>query len=227
MSNTRKAKPIKTRVVHRKMGPQELIDKGTRMVGLIGVHESYKSIPAEFVQVGDIESGTQNLATTHLAVTNGNKTLIDTRDLYQDILDDDIFHFGLYAQLLGRKDPNALINTGLDLIQVGGGRSSSGSRSRANAPTAVPMFHLQHAPHSGSLLGTVSGIAGVVSFEVYWAPVGDPALPESWVYYNVYAKSSKFEITGLEPGKVYYFKVRGVNAHGVSPWSAIVSIRAL
>jgi hypothetical protein len=226
MSIAKKVK-VKTRVVHRKLTTAELIAKGNRMVSLLEVHDSYKAIPSEYTQVNDIKTGTQNLSSTYQAVQNGNKTLSDAKDGYHDQLDDDIFHFGLYAQLLSRSDPNALINTGLDVIQVGGGRSvATAARSRSTAPTAIPRLAFKHAPHPGSLFGTVTGISGVLSFEVYWS-IGDPNQAESWVYYNVFAKSTKFEITGLEPSKEYYFKVRGVNAHGVSPWSAVVNIRAL
>ena len=64
---------------------------------------------------------------------------------------------------------------------------------------------------------------------IYWVGIceGDPASEESWKILGPFDHCRSIELTGLEPGKLYYFRVKCFGAGSESPWSAIVSLRVI
>jgi hypothetical protein len=64
---------------------------------------------------------------------------------------------------------------------------------------------------------------------IYWVGIceGDPSLEESWKLLGPFDHCRNIELTGLEPGKMYYFRVKCFGAGNESPWSAIVSLRVV
>lgn len=64
---------------------------------------------------------------------------------------------------------------------------------------------------------------------IYWIGIceGDPSLEESWRMLGPFDHCRNIEIAGLEPGKMYYFRVRCFGAGSESPWSTIASLRVI
>jgi hypothetical protein len=64
---------------------------------------------------------------------------------------------------------------------------------------------------------------------IYWVGIceGDPSSEESWKVLGPFDHCRNIEVTGLEPGKLYYFRVRCFGAGGESPWSTIASLRII
>ena len=64
---------------------------------------------------------------------------------------------------------------------------------------------------------------------IYWVGIceGDPSSEESWKLQGPFDHCRNIELTGLEPGKLYYFRVKCFGAGSESPWSAIVSLRVI
>ena len=71
------------------------------------------------------------------------------------------------------------------------------------------------------LLGRVTG---AVTY-IIQACQGDPNDEAAWVKEQHFTKiKGGVEVTGLEPGKVYYFRVRCLGHAGLGPWSTYVHI---
>lgn len=92
-----------------------------------------------------------------------------------------------------------------------------------------------HAPQNpkvkhGRDSGTVTVGAGKVEkARAYYVSfcTGDPSVEESWTITGPFDSCRKMELSGLEPGKLYYFRVRCFGKGVMSPWSEIVSLRIL
>jgi hypothetical protein len=76
------------------------------------------------------------------------------------------------------------------------------------------------------ILISVSRVPGAMAYYVGVCK-GDPSRPESWSTVGPFHKSQNMEISGLEPGQIYYFKVYCSGPSGQSDWSSIISVRAL
>ncbi|WP_224961179.1 fibronectin type III domain-containing protein [Geomonas subterranea] len=79
---------------------------------------------------------------------------------------------------------------------------------------------------SGVALITVNRVPGAMAYYVGICK-GDPSLPESWSTVGPFHKSRNMELTGLEPGQLYYFKAYCSGPSGQSEWSSIISLRIL
>jgi hypothetical protein len=79
---------------------------------------------------------------------------------------------------------------------------------------------------TGVLLISVGRVPGAMAYYVGICK-GDPSQPESWSTVGPFHKSQNMEITGLEPGQLYYFKVYCSGPSGQSDWSSIISTRVL
>jgi hypothetical protein len=186
----------------------------------IVVHSSYQDSSTDPYREG-LKSGETNLSTVHLAVEGGNRTLVPQRVVAVADLDVTLYDFVHFAEKKGRTDPNALFNIGLDSLMI-----TSSKKPLVVAPESIPtLFDVVNGAHLGQMLGSVGSMAGVRHWEMWMSE--NPSDESSWRYYKTFFKTSKMLITGLESGKVYYFRIRGINSAGVSPWSVVVSVRAL
>lgn len=182
----------------------------------IAVHSSYK----DEAVCEEIKTCEANLNATHLAVEAGNRTLLPQRNDAVIKADEVLYDFVHLAERKGRKDPSALYNIGLDALMI-----SSNKKSTIAVPGTAPSFQVVNAPHFGQMLGSVATMPGVRSWELWMTD--NPNDESSWKYYQTFFKSSNMLITGLESGKVYYFRIRGLNSAGATPWSVVVCLRAL
>ena len=62
-------------------------------------------------------------------------------------------------------------------------------------------------------------LAGAKSYNVEISP--DPITPTSWAF-ACSCTTSRADVNGAEPGKLYWYRVAGVNGKGQGPWSAFV-----
>lgn len=79
---------------------------------------------------------------------------------------------------------------------------------------------------SGAILISVGRVSGAMAYYVGICK-GDPSQPNCWSTIGPFHKSQNMEISGLEPGQLYYFRVYCSGPSGQSDWSSIISIRVL
>jgi|SRR6185369_194722 len=117
-------------------------------------------------------------------------------------------------------NPSLIANLGLQpKIQS----AKSGAPVFVTAPQNVKA---RHGKVTGTALLSTSKVPKSLIYEVGVCG-GNPSEEESWSIVGPFDHCRNIELTGLEPGKVYYFRVRCFGAGGVSAWSAIVTLRIL
>jgi hypothetical protein len=92
--------------------------------------------------------------------------------------------------------------------------------------TAPQKVTAKHGKGPGTALINTGKVPRSLTYDVGICQ-GDPSSEESWSTVGPFDHCRNMELTGLEPGKVYYFRVRCFGAGGLSPWSAIVNLRVL
>jgi hypothetical protein len=90
-----------------------------------------------------------------------------------------------------------------------------------DAPGRVEVVHTKN---TGVVRILLSKVPGAVTYFVQ-ACQGDPNDEAAWTKEQQFTKiKGGVEMTGLEPGKVYYFRVRCLGHAGLGPWSSYVRI---
>jgi hypothetical protein len=188
--------------------------------GSIATHVSYQDSSMDPVRE-ELRAREAELSTAHLAVEAGNRTFAPQRDAAMYKMDEALYDFVHLAEKKGRADPAALYNIGLDSLMI-----TPSKKSVVVAPVSAPSnLGVVNGAHMGQMLASVGTMPGVRSWELWMTE--DPNDESSWRYYQTFFKSSEMLISGLESGKVYFFRIRGLNSAGASPWSIVVSLRAL
>jgi hypothetical protein len=88
-----------------------------------------------------------------------------------------------------------------------------------------PEFSVFHG-ESGTIKGKTPRHPRAKSYRLQISEIG-PTDEGSWRDYEDFPLASKILITGLEPGKLYWFRLSILTSDGRSQWSAPVSIRCL
>jgi hypothetical protein len=100
------------------------------------------------------------------------------------------------------------------------------TKGTAHLEVTIPQNLKAKHGKTGVVLISVGRVAGAMAYYVGICK-GDPSQPESWSTVGPFHKSQNMEITGLEPGQVYYFRVYCSGPSGQSEWSSIISLRVL
>jgi phosphodiesterase/alkaline phosphatase D-like protein len=120
---------------------------------------------------------------------------------------------------LATKDPSVLANLGI-------APKKPASKIANQASVTAPKAKATHGKVTGSVVLKSDKVAGSASMEVQFCQ-GDPLQEGSWSAGEHFPHCSHMEIRGLEPGKMYYFRVRCLGNDGHGPWSAIISLMVI
>ncbi|QXE91215.1 fibronectin type III domain-containing protein [Geomonas subterranea] len=121
------------------------------------------------------------------------------------------------ANLTGKHDPTIPQKLGL-VHQTAGKRPSA-------AGLSVPE-NFRMAYDGRSIIVRGSAVKGARSYEI-WVCESDPLTEASWRHHATSGKINRIEITGLTPGRLYYFRIRAVGASDTGPWSNFISMMAI
>ncbi|GFO64057.1 fibronectin type III domain-containing protein [Geomonas paludis] len=121
------------------------------------------------------------------------------------------------ATLTGKHDPS--IPQKLGLVHQNAGKR--GSAAGLSVPGNFRMMY-----EGRSIIARGSAVKGARSYEI-WVCEGDPLAEASWRHHATSGKINKIEITGLTPGRLYYFRIRAVGARDAGPWSTFISMMAI
>ena len=69
-------------------------------------------------------------------------------------------------------------------------------------------------------------VKGAAHYDVYYC-LGDPNDEASWYLAATFVNTRDTRITGLEPGKMYLFRVHCLGADGFGPWSNVIKIMVI
>ncbi|GFO68229.1 hypothetical protein GMLC_18080 [Geomonas limicola] len=94
-------------------------------------------------------------------------------------------------------------------------------------PTGAPeRFSVKHGPVSGSLLFMVARVVAAAHYDLEMC-MGDPNNDADWHATGTFVTTRNIRLDGLEPGKVYYFRIRCLGPGGFGPWSNIIKIMVI
>jgi len=127
-----------------------------------------------------------------------------------------------WAQIRSVREDDLTIVTGLGVPP----KIQTSKPSNATAVMTSPQkLQVKQGKTGCALIST----GKVSKARIYWVGIceGDPSSEESWKLLGPYEHCRNIELTGLEPGKLYYFRVKCFGAGSESPWSAIVSLRVV
>ena len=127
-----------------------------------------------------------------------------------------------WAQIRSARENDHSIVTGLGVppkIQT----------TKASSPTVTMTSPQNVQVRQGKTGSALVSTGKVPKARIYWVGIceGDPSSEESWRLVGPFDHCRSIELTGLEPGKMYYFRVKCFGAGSESPWSAIVSFRVI
>ena len=208
----------------RKMPHLEL---GHFVVGLadaFGVHSGYQapgSIPPPLPSVDELrQAGLKHIAVTK-AAEGGDRYKAAERDALRPITELLATIMIQWAVTRTVRENDTYLVTGLGLppkIET----TKNTLPASVFAPQGVRVCHKE----SGSVTVRCDKVPKGRIYEVGICK-GDPSSEESWSIRGPFDHCRGIELAGLEPGVVYYFRVRCFGAGVQSPWSAIVSLRVL
>ncbi|MCM0081014.1 fibronectin type III domain-containing protein [Geomonas sp. Red32] len=200
-----------------------LLAQTSAILGRVAAHDCYR--PGQNPSAVDailtsMAKGHATLNQAYLAVLGGDTSQTALRDETKAKLVMDVYHFGNWVEILGRDNPDAMLNTGY-APATWVARNMVPPLLRVTATGLRP----SHGSHLRSMRIKFAGAKGVRSWELWWT-ASDPSVEGNWGFLKS-GSTTKFEFDGLEPGRLYYFRIRGVNSRGPGPWSAVVSLRAI
>jgi hypothetical protein len=162
----------------------------------------------------------------HLAVTKaadgGDRYKAAERDALRPATELAATIFLQWAQIRSVREDDHTIVTGLGVPpKIQPPKSSS----PAVIMTTPQNVQVKQGKTGSALINT----GRVPRARIYWVGIceGDPSLEESWRMLGPFDHCRNIEIAGLEPGKMYYFRVKCFGAGSESPWSTIASLRVI
>ena len=154
------------------------------------------------------------------AAASGDRAHIALRNEARDHLTQRLKKLATYLELMADGDTRKLMGTGYDLH----GETVRGSASQ---PLSAPEgLAIKHGKLSGQMVLRAARLAGAVSYEAAYVE-GPPNSDSAWVDAGTFAGSSRIEVAGLTPGKVYWFRLRGINGAGPGAWCDPVSLMVI
>lgn len=120
------------------------------------------------------------------------------------------------ATLTGKHDPTIPQKLGL-VHQIASKRSAAG----LSVPENFRMVY-----EGRSIIARASAVKGARSYEI-WVCESDPLTEAGWRHHTTSGKISRIEVTGLTPGRLYYFRIRAVGAVDAGPPSNFISMMAI
>ena len=206
----------------RSLSHIEFANKIRTIASAFAVHEGFQvpwppTIPAppELMEIADHHIDITNEAET------GNRLKKAERDAHRPKAFQQTAMTVQWAVMrsIRENNPGLIQNLGIEP------KSQNTARNFHHPPTGAPIALKVTQGPSGSVNIKTNKVSGAVTYHVAVC-LGDPTVEENWdeVAQSTYCSQA---VNGLEPGKLYYFRVRCYGASGHGPWSAIVSLMVI
>jgi len=185
------------------------------------VHPLYQDMPEGMPHGTEIKEVSTRYHDLTYAVMTGASAKKAERDAYRDkavqVTSLALNWAGMRFQRDG--DLKWISNLGVDQ------KKKAAPRASVPVPVGAPdKVKVSHAKNSSALHFDLGKVPGAVTYYIQ-ACQGDPndesAWNKEWQFTRI---KGGVEISGLEPGKVYYFRVRCLGHAGLGPWSTYVNI---
>ena len=153
-----------------------------------------------------------------LTATNaGDRTRIVERDTARVKLQTDLTQLAFQLQTVSQGNDSLLATTGYPLRQPI-------QQSRiVEVPAAPDNFVLSRGVLSGSVLVRAKPVPKAASYDAQ-VTSADPTVEANWAMAGSFKNSSRIELQGLTPGKVYSVRLRALGAAGPGAWTPAQSL---
>jgi hypothetical protein len=187
-------------------------------------HPHYQTVPEGVPHGAEIkEAGTRYHAMTYAVMTGASGKKAERDAIRDKAIQTTVLALNWAAMRFLREG-------NLELISDLGVDQKKKAQPRATTPVLVDApskVDVVHAKNSTAVLIRLSKVAGAITYFVQ-ACQGDPNDEATWTKEWQFTKiKGGLEVSGLEPGKVYYFRVRCLGHAGMGPWSTYVHIMVI
>jgi hypothetical protein len=183
------------------------------------VHAGYQNLPEEVPNAGKFRDLARRLTEAVKAAQYGDRLKKAELDAIRVEGEEATIALANWAVIryLVNKDSSLLANLGI------APKKAVVKNSNQVSVTAPQKVSAARGKLQGSVVLKASQMKGCASLEVQFCQ-GDPLQEASWSTGEHFPHCSHMELKGLEPGKIYHFRVRYLGNDGHGPWSAIVSL---
>ena len=186
------------------------------------VHPGYQNLPPDVPNSGKFRDVENRLILGEKAAQYGDSQKKAERDAIRAEGEEIAVALANWAVIryLASKDPSLLANLGIEI------KKPATKKAQQASDTAPSNVKATHGKVSGSAVLRCGRVQGYASLEVQYC-LGDPTQEASWGLGVHFPHCSHMELTGLEPGKMYHFRVRYLGNNGHGPWSAVISMMVI
>ena len=164
--------------------------------------------------VADVKLALNDLVTKNAAALNKGRTERMQRDLAKKVTVDQLRQWASYIDSVANGDRMFILDCGFQL-------------RRASTPSTLPAtptnVRAAYSNVSGELILRCKGGRNVRNFSIQYAE----SATGPWIDCPLTTKARGTSVSGLTPGKVYWFRMRANGAAGSSDWSMPASKMAL
>ena len=200
----------------------EFANKIRTIATAFSVHEGFQvpwpptiPAPAELTESADHHTAITNEAET------GNRIKKAERDAHRPMVFQKVAMTVQWAIMrsIRENNPSLIQNLAIDP------KAPTAPRSTTHPPVGTPINVKVTQGPSRSVNVKTNKVKAGITYHVAVC-LGDPTVEENWdeVAQSPYCSQM---VTGLEPGKLYHFRVRCFGASGHGPWSAVVTLMVI
>jgi hypothetical protein len=194
------------------LSPAALVERARAIIAALTGNADFPTPAPTLAAVGAAADAVEAADTAVL--NNGGKQDYLTRSLRAQELRDLLLLLGAYVQVTSGGDPEKILSAGYPYRKA----------AEPVGPLPAPgNLRIEFSKLSGQLDLTWDRVPGRMFYEGQWNQV-DPGVEDDWKGL-VNLSDNTYTVKGLTPGKLYYFRVRGVGAAGPGPWSDPASER--
>jgi hypothetical protein len=178
--------------------------------------ETPKEVPKPYPTLQELKDSFSKYKDLFHAAENGDRVKLEQRNLARKTTEGDFSNYGHFLVTSG-KDTYYLLDVGFSVKQP------SAKKNTANASQVPPEdVKVKHGEVPGKFWLRCRRNYGAAMYGV--EVTEDPSVESNWSLAGYYTRCSRMEVSGLESGKKYYFRVRNIGGNGPGPWSELVSL---
>jgi hypothetical protein len=208
-------------IAFERLNESEFLAKSARILKSIGGNSHFpepwpSKVPAE----AQLAKSFYAYQTAYSSAIAGNTSQIVIRDSARGQLTELLKKLAPFLELMADGDVSILQSTGYDL------RKPPVRTNGVETLAAPEGFNLSHCNRSGMLIARIKKLTGARSYQAQITE-GDPTVAANWKEAGTFPNSSRMELGGLTPGRLYSVRLCGIGSKGAGAWSSAVSIIAL
>lgn len=202
-----------------------LVNLMLNIADALEAHPNYKEPPPHPVPgPAELRASAVRFQAVVNEADTGNRNKKAERDALRPMTEVELEILKQWAQWKAYKENDLSWITNIGIPQKKKGLTARTSAS--SHPVGTPEKIKVEQGASGVALVTVNKVLAAILYYVQICD-GDPSDEAAWKTFDKFTGCRGMQVTGLQPGKIYHFRVRAFGAAGYGPWSAIVKMMVI